>query len=155
MNGIDEKSKVKFSDEQVAAGRALAEADAERVCAFLKTKNRVRLPLEFITDLAAALRIQAWQKNGILQFLSSRPELASEFSDFMSKSATKDASWSPMSSGPLSRQVFVNWVRNFAWSAPKELGAECLMQTAEDVSDEEVQAIAKLLWSLRRSDSRN
>lgn len=151
----DEKSKVSFTDVQVASARALAEEDAKRVCAFLKITNRVRLPLEFVTDLAAALRIRAWQKNGLFPFLTSRPELATELSDFIAKSEAGDASWESGNSGPLSRQVFLSWVRNFSWSAPTELGAECLIQISEDVSDDEIAAIAKLLWNLRRSDSRN
>lgn len=155
MNGIEENSEVQFSDEQVAAARAMAEEDAERVCAFLKIKNRVQVPLEILTDFAAALRIGAWQKNGLLKFLTSRPELATEFLEFMTKATTNGVYWSPVSSGPLSRQVFVSWVRNFAWSAPKELGAECLLQATADVSDEEIEAIAKMLWQLKRPDSRN
>lgn len=150
-----EKSKVSFTDAQVAAARALAEEDADRVCAFLKNTNRTRWPLEFVTDLAAALRIKAWQNNGLFQFLASRPELATEFANFMARTEAEGTTWSPNSSGPLARQVFVSWVRGFAWAAPADLGAECLLQAADDVSDEEIEAIAKMLWQLKRSDSRN
>jgi hypothetical protein len=151
MTAKNEKLMVDFPKIQINAVRTQAEVDAERVCAFLKPFNEARWPLEFVVELAAALRVQKWRSGGLFNFLDSHRENAIALSRFFEKMEANDTSWSPNVSGPSAQQVFVSWLRNFAWSAPKDLGADCLLNATSEIGDDEIFAIATLLWKVRHA----
>ncbi len=105
-----------------------------------------RLPSEFLLELGAAMRLLAWEVEGLdlheSHLPSARDAILQSFRD--STRRMHD----PASPAPcLGRSVFRLTVERLAWAGPRDLHAEILL----DIPDEDalVEAMARFLWDRR------
>jgi hypothetical protein len=143
-------------DALVAAVAEDAARDADRVGLFLQARGLAgspqrpaRLPAAFLLELAAALRLLAWEQAGLRAHLDAAglPPAAQALRDLF-LAATGRLPGPPASpAGTLAYRVTALFAERFAWDARGELGAEVALGEADE--DALLEALADFLWQHR------
>jgi hypothetical protein len=141
----------------VAAVTAQATEDARHVALFLKSfENHVgihrapdeplRLPLEFLVRLAAALRIFVWEVQGLTPHLDANlPDSDTAFHDAFFPDKNADVPFDN-----LMVQIMGVLRDQFAWRAGPDMGADVVLGRIDDAAvDAALDSLANLLWSQR------
>lgn len=139
-----------YPAEMVAAVEADAARDAERVGLFLRRlglqhtpEKPLQLPAAFLLRLGDALRLLAWEAQG---FFVHREAGLPE-----ARQAIRDAFLSLNETGSDSTELGVAILRlsieRFAWNALPELGADVVLDDAQE--DALLEALADFLWAQR------
>jgi hypothetical protein len=142
--------------ELVRAVADEAERDADRVGVFLDTlglhatpDRPVSLPVAFLLDLAAALRLLAWEQVGLHpQDVAGLPPARQAIRDALltlNRASTQTATVA--ASGSLAYRVCQAFVDHFAWSGRDELDADVMLGEADE--DAVLEALADFLWANR------
>ncbi len=112
-----------------------AHADAEHVAGFISDwlwplglRRATAFPPEFLLELAAIVRIAAWQRAGCTSALKDTFPPARELLEdlirrFISDPMSFDFEVSSVRRG-LCSQVFSTWISRCAWNASSEIGAD-------------------------------
>ena len=130
-----------------------AAGEADMVAQFLDAVGIVsqdgealRLPIVFLLELGAAMRLLTWEEAGLdlrgAGLPTSREAILRAFRDAASR---PDGPAPPMT--PLCRQVFGFGIERMAWAGPRELDAEILLDFPDE--DALVEAMARFLWDRR------
>ncbi len=129
--------------------------DADRVAWFLIQRRSVGDQLvpppnlwsgRFLLELAGALRLACWEQLGIWVHRAAGLPTAHQALIEVLQSPGSD----PISTGSatLSSQVFILWIRHFAWSSLAALDADLIL-VGDVEEDRLLDSIADLLWSQR------
>jgi hypothetical protein len=112
----------------------LAHADAEHVAGFLKRWLKpLRLgrdtpfPAEFLLELAAIVRIAAWQQAGLAADLGTFPPAQELLENLIRQFLADPMSFeleAPAVRRGLGSQVVSTWIARCAWKGPSETGAD-------------------------------
>jgi hypothetical protein len=143
--------------DMVRSVQAYALDDADLVGTFLRDvcglpatpDHPVRLPADFLTELAAALRLFTWESAGFdLGQVAAVPEPRTALLDLFRRAmATDDGSPANWSRDELSARVIAAYAERFAWPARSELGAEVVLGPADQ--ENVLEAVADFLWQIR------
>jgi hypothetical protein len=144
-------------DALVAAVAEDAGRDADRVGRFLQAlglagspRRPARLPAAFLLELAAALRLLAWEQAGLRAHLDAGLPPAAQALRELFLAATGRLPGPPASpAGTLAYRVTALFAERFAWDAQGELGAEVALGEADE--DALLEALADFLWQHRPS----
>lgn len=130
--------------------------DADDVAAFLAAAGLApppgetrRFPPGVLIDLGAVVRLRRWEAAGYAVHIEAGLPTAhgalSHVINTLVKAAANRASLA--SAGALGRAVFELTVTRFAWAAPRELGADIVLNVEDE--DALVEALAQFLWARR------
>jgi hypothetical protein len=133
--------------------------NAEMVAAFLASlglkpkKNKpVYLPLEFLLELGAILRLAQWERAGIHHLIDPNlPSAREALRQLLVRATEVPDSFSldvNLTTGHLSHQVFRLWLMRCARSSVQELGVDVLISGAN--SDLILNALAEFIWNHRQ-----
>lgn len=145
-----------FPTDLVRAVAAEAERDADAVGIFLNalglhaTPDRpIHLPAAFLLDLGAALRLLAWEQEGLHpQEVAGLPPARQALADvFLALKHPPTQVESAVAAGSLAYRVCQAFVDHFAWSGRDELDADVTLGEADE--DAVLEALADFLWAHR------
>jgi hypothetical protein len=143
-----------------------AEVAAEAFCKVLNEKKEAAprgeperdrtakpLPLALALQVAAALRLEQWERAGLREHLradlpSARSGLNRALADLRAMRAQREA---VSAVTPLTRLYFATWVEGFAWSARTELRADVVLANADALDDAALALLADFLWEHRQA----
>lgn len=133
-----------------------ADADARRVVAYLRAAGFGQepggagpIPADVVLDLAAVLRLRAWEAAGLTAHLEAglpSAEVAMKELIATMRAAANDPD-ALARVGRLSQAVFGVQVTRFIWAGPRELRAEVALDDIDD--DRFVEVLATFLWAAR------
>jgi hypothetical protein len=135
-----------------------AERDADRVVVYLDSflrhipggdasSSRFNFPSWFLFELAAALRLYLWERNGIRAHLDAGLPTANEAFQAVFRRLNDIGTPSATEHTPFSSQVLRLFIERFAWFGQPDLAADMLLGEADE--DELVNVLAKLIWTHR------
>jgi hypothetical protein len=140
----------------LAAFIRLAHNDAERVVEFLRRWLKpLRIgpasacfPMEFPFELAAILRIAAWQRAGLAADLSDAfPPARELLEDLIRRFIADPLSFNAPAVPRLCAQVVSIWIAHCAWDSPSETGADVWLSEIDN--DLLHDAMADFLYEIR------
>ncbi len=135
----------------VQAAADEAERDADRVGLLLTTlglKPSIRLPVDFLLALGAALRLCHWEQNRIdLHLRAGLPPARQAVDEVFRTAAGNAAPGAAERSRNLADRVAALFVERFAWSGRAELGADLTLEPADE--DALLDGLADFLWANR------
>jgi len=143
----------------LAAFIRLAHDDAERVAEFLRRwlqPLRIRpastcFPMGFLLELAAILRIAAWQRAGLARDLNEAfPPARELLEDLIRRFTAEPMSFDfkmPVVPPRLCSQVVSTWFARCAWNSPSEMGADVWVGEIDD--DLLFDVLADFLFEMR------
>jgi hypothetical protein len=145
-----------YPPELIARVVVLAERDAELVIAFFEdlgiTPAYLKahpLPRCFYLELGAALRLRAWEVEGLDLRRAGLPAAQDAVSWAFQNAALYLQSGSPPDPRrSLCRAVLDVTIDRLAWAGPEALRAEVLLDIPDE--DELLEALARFLWDHRR-----
>lgn len=145
-----------YPPEQVAFVESEAALDAERVLDHLRRLGLVPadgspwwFPPGLLLDLAAALRLRAWDAAGLRAHLEAGlPTGESAVAGVVV--ALRSADGPPAEWGALARRVFVVTLDRLAWAARAELRAEVALEWPDN-DGPLLDALASFLWANRQT----
>ncbi len=144
--------------EMVQAVVRLADEDADLVGDFLRdycglqaTPARpVRVPVEFLVDLGAALRLLSWEQAGLdPRQVAGLPDAHQALLDVLRAAVPPDRGGAEpaLPPGELAARVLDAYIDHFAWAGRAELSADVLLRAADE--DLLLDALADFLWTHR------
>jgi hypothetical protein len=119
-----------------------------------RREHPVAIPAEFLTELAAILRISIWELNNLRdQIAADLPRAEDAYNDLMERAYHRPESFSsPGESPPLHYRVMEAVLRHLAWNGRRDLGADVLLGRPDDGDDDAaLEAMAQYLWARRHS----
>lgn len=143
-----------FPSELVRAVSLVAIRDAKNVGFFLRALGfqlqDLRLPVRFMLELGAALRLVIWEGLGLRVHLeaglpSAHDLLVCIFREVLSVDYKNPDGTNP----PLLNKVLRLVIERFAWAGPQDLGADLVLGEAEE--EQLVEILATLVWNHRQS----
>jgi hypothetical protein len=138
----------------VDAVRRQAELDGDRVGLLLTQllgpveKGTIWFPEWFLLELAAALRLQSWEKDGITLHLDAGlPSSEHAIASVAQALTDRITQGSHADDAPLTFRVNTLFIERFAWRGRADLDAEVVLGEAD--GDELVEVLARLMWAHR------
>jgi hypothetical protein len=139
-----------FPDELVAAVVFEAQRDADKVCVFLRhlgvtctVETLMRLPVVFLRDLGAALRLLVWEHAGLRVHLEVGLPPAREALENVLRSVVSPRRLP----ADFALRVVGLVIDRFAWDAPHAFGADVALDFLPD--DDALDALAEFFWAHR------
>src|SRR5262249_31255678 len=115
-----------------------------------RRRKPVALPTRFLLELAAVLRLAAWERQGFRGKLPIDLPTAEEAFDDLLRRRTAETPPSPNDADPpLLKQVVMTWFTCFAWNGWEELQVDVLLDA--DSERQLVEELADYLWKHRRT----
>lgn len=122
-----------------------AERDADILCDALDAAGvKGEITLTEALDRAAELRMESWDKSGLMQTV--RPYLSkyeAPVSQHVKKGSTGVCSVKHL-------VYFVVWVMCFAWSGPQTVGADVATVGGSVLEEAQIDQLARILWRAHR-----
>jgi hypothetical protein len=153
-------SPSEFPSELVATITQHAVCDADSVGLFITelfgivgrekglARVQLRFPAWFLLELAAVLRLLAWEQDGVLMGLVARfPPWREALSHVFARLAASTRKSTERGDTPILLGVIGLLVEHFAWTGQADLGAEFILGEAEE--DDLVNAVAEFVWAHR------
>jgi hypothetical protein len=145
----------KLPSELVASVAGDAARDADRVGVFLDAfgiqatpECPLQLPVAFLLDLGAALRLLAWEQQGLqVHREAGLPPARGALADVLRQAANACGSSSPAPNHGLAYRVLMLSVDRLAWSARSELDIDVALDEADE--DAILAGLADFLWEHR------
>ena len=108
------------------------------------------LPTRFLLELAAVLRLAAWERQGFRRKLPDDLPTAEEaFADLLDRWTAQTPPSANDADPPLLTQVVMTWFMCFAWNGWEELQVDVLLDA--DSERQLVEELADYLWKHRRT----
>jgi hypothetical protein len=107
-------------------------------------------PPGFLFGLALAMRVLVWEKRGILEYLKVKLPSSQEILFDVFRSVVNEEAADRIRA--LYPQVLAVFLRHLAWSADPQFGPNVILGEIDE--ERFVDAVAKLLWVMRNSQSR-
>jgi hypothetical protein len=126
---------------------------AHLAIAFLKhfglcDDGQVGLPIRFLIELTAVLRLGIWERNGLYSLLGSKlPSYREAMGQLLERCKKGRYEFEGPAATPLYAQVLLVWVRQFAWDGPELLQADVLVGDPDE--DELIDLLAQFVWTHR------
>jgi hypothetical protein len=142
--------------ELVASMVREAERDAERVGRFLQALGLVPspdrplcLPTDFLLNLAASLRLLAWELGGLQVHRDAGLPSAEQALHDTFRSLVEPAGVASLTLQDLSLRALALFIERFAWLGRRELDADMTLDRCDQ--DGMLDALAEFLWAHRHA----
>jgi hypothetical protein len=152
-----DNSLAAYPPELIARFAEQAAGDGDMTVHFLKVVGlapppgeTLELPSDFLLELGAAMRLLAWERDGLVVHESGLPTARDAIRQaFRGLLQCIQDPFSPAPASSLCRDVFRVTVERLAWVGPRDLHAEIVL----DLPDEDalVESMARFLWDRRRA----
>ena len=103
-----------------------------------------RFPSVYLLELGAVLELGMWERGGLKDHIADElPPYAEAFKTLDERLELGPSEFDGPYATPLSQQVLIAWINNFAWDADQSFGAEMLLGQVE--REEFVDQLASFL----------